>query len=379
LRPAGIGGAIVPITPSHTDTWFRRLTEAIGDRRIVLLGENGHGVAEFTVEKARLVQLLHERMGYDVVAFESPFYDCELARRRLEANDIVGAARNCLISQLQHADIRSLFDYLAAPTHARSLEFSGVDLQIMLFGARTRPAHLRAELPGIGERLAPLDSALIERTFLGADSVRAWVRANGESTRALLDSAAARASGQLAWILRTDAALLDRLMLQGTGAGGTSPVRYYELRDEWMARTIGWLADSTGSARKVVVWLHNDHARYGSWQTPSGPARATGQFLRNWYGDRVFSIGYLMGRGQIADNSRRTRDMIPIPTGSIEEAFRNAGHAKALMLVRDAGAWAQIARPYMRAGLAIDTLTVAREFDAVIYVDSVKPAVFGIR
>src|SRR5438094_7386646 len=46
------------------------LENVVGDRRLVQLGESGHGVAQFDSAKVRLVEFFHERMGFDVMAFE---------------------------------------------------------------------------------------------------------------------------------------------------------------------------------------------------------------------------------------------------------------------------------------------------------------------
>ena len=52
------------------------LKDVVGDRRLVQLGESGHGVAEFDLAKDRLVRFFHEQMGFDVIAFESSIYEC---------------------------------------------------------------------------------------------------------------------------------------------------------------------------------------------------------------------------------------------------------------------------------------------------------------
>src|SRR5690606_37463529 len=39
-------------------------------KRVVQLGENSHGVREYNLVKARIVRLLHQELGYDVIAFE---------------------------------------------------------------------------------------------------------------------------------------------------------------------------------------------------------------------------------------------------------------------------------------------------------------------
>jgi erythromycin esterase-like protein len=51
------------------------LRRAVGSARIVLLGEETHGDGTAFVAKSRVVRFLHEQMGFDVLAFESGFYD----------------------------------------------------------------------------------------------------------------------------------------------------------------------------------------------------------------------------------------------------------------------------------------------------------------
>ena len=60
------------------------LGRAIGDSRIVLLGENGHGVGEFTEAKVKLVEWLYREHNFDVVAFESGFFECGHVWNRID-------------------------------------------------------------------------------------------------------------------------------------------------------------------------------------------------------------------------------------------------------------------------------------------------------
>jgi erythromycin esterase-like protein len=172
---------------------------------------------------------------------------------------------------------------------------------------------------------------------------------------------------------------VERLATRGeTEARGDTrlPARYFELRDEWMARAIAALADSVAARRKVVVWLHNDHARYGRFPAPtSDSVRSTGGFLRQWYGESVFSVGFFMGRGSIADNARRPRAVGAVPENSLEAHMaRGPGTYLVLRGNRDpaVGTWANAEVPYLRMGIDTMALTPAREFDALFYVDSVS-------
>jgi len=57
--------------------------------------------------------------------------------------------------------------------------------------------------------------------------------------------------------------------------------------------------------RRLVVWLHNHHARYGVFDAGPGRSRSVGGYLRDTYGEDVYSIGFLMVSGEIADNGVR--------------------------------------------------------------------------
>jgi erythromycin esterase len=66
---------LVSIQPGASD--YRDLlpfAQAIGQARVVALGEQTHGGAEEFLLKTRLVKYLHEKMGFDVLLLESGFY-----------------------------------------------------------------------------------------------------------------------------------------------------------------------------------------------------------------------------------------------------------------------------------------------------------------
>jgi erythromycin esterase len=50
------------------------LRELIADMRIVLLGEQTHGDGATFDAKVELIKFLHDELGFDIVAFESPLY-----------------------------------------------------------------------------------------------------------------------------------------------------------------------------------------------------------------------------------------------------------------------------------------------------------------
>ncbi|HSR43254.1 MAG TPA: hypothetical protein VLL48_13795, partial [Longimicrobiales bacterium] len=72
------------------------LQDVIGDRRIVQLGESGHGVAEFNRAKVGLIKFLHREMGFDVVAFESSLFECWRGNRMADSLSAQELMRHCI-------------------------------------------------------------------------------------------------------------------------------------------------------------------------------------------------------------------------------------------------------------------------------------------
>ena len=64
--------SINPTDADYSD--LEPLKKAIGNSRVVLLGEQEHGDGSTYLAKSRMVKFLHEEMGFNILAFEADFF-----------------------------------------------------------------------------------------------------------------------------------------------------------------------------------------------------------------------------------------------------------------------------------------------------------------
>jgi erythromycin esterase-like protein len=253
---------------------LRFLAPLLRGKRIVQLGESAHGVREFNMAKVRLIQYLHEELGYDVLAFESSLFECDRAGRAAGSLAAVELMRGCIFGVWHTEELVPLFEYVKqTQSTARPLVLTGFDVQASSVRARERPAFLRRVIATIDSTYArhvyQADSAFVTASRAGDrgyarrnhdrlvplyDSLATWLRAR-ERTLAT-NFAADPAAPMLARQTAVSMSAFVRQLAVGVGREGT------ELRDRGMADNLDFVLNELHPGKKVIVWAHNYHVQH---------------------------------------------------------------------------------------------------------------------
>jgi erythromycin esterase len=355
------------ISPADRDfSDLQPLKKILRNRRIVLLGEQSHGDGTTFLAKARLIEFLHEEMGFDVLAFESGLYNCWRANQALRSGeDPVKAVRSGVFAIWTLSEqVKPLMEYLGATSRTgRPLELAGFDSQ---FTGSASGNHLVSDLtaylkglgsgaageadwPAFTEKLqaltqgsweagempvppAPEQEAFLDRIEKLQSEIATSVRPDSEAPfwLQLLESTAAYA--RMEW--EPD---------PGSEAGN---LRVRQLRDSQMGRNLIWLANERYPGRKIIVWAATYHAaRNLDRIDPGSPELARfyqavepmGEVAWKILGDQMYTLGFTAYEGQVG-NVFRTHPPEPLdkPTaGSLEDLLFQAGLENALVDFRN--------------------------------------------
>ncbi len=407
-----VRAAAHPLTGHTAD--YDPLMSAIGDARLVLLGEASHGTHEFYHERATISRRLVEEKGFTMVIVEADWPDAYRVNRFIRgtgadssASAALGDFRRFPTWMWRNVDVLTFVDWLREYNEAISAKHPkvglyGMDLYSLQRSVDAVIRYLDEVDPDAARRARGRYSCF---EGFGADPQAYGYAADLGITASCQDAAVqqltelqsraaefASLNGRIpedeSFFAEQNARLVRNAEeYYRTMFGGR--VSSWNLRDTHMTETIDALIrhmERKGVEARVVVWAHNSHLGDAS-ATEMGDAGElnVGQLVRETWGEAAYLVGFTTHSGTVTastdwDQPPRHRTVLPGLAGSWEELFQRAGIQRFLLDLRSAGI-PELHRPLLERAIGViyrpetERLShyfrarIADQFDAVIHID----------
>ncbi|KEO71650.1 erythromycin esterase family protein [Anditalea andensis] len=249
---------ISSIDPSDPDTTgYAEIADAIGDSRVVFLGEQDHGDASTFLAKTKLIKYLHQKLDFDVLIFESDFFALNyiLENDTVKNGKYTGYQDNIYPVWSHCPEIEDLFNYLDANVQKEGgMIVSGVDPRHIMpvseayLSRFILPYLAESELVNNPDSLALFEDYL--EKLLSSEYDSAFKNKDHQWYFNVLD--------------RVEANLPDSLFAKQELKNLRSGIRNSlsnsaNIRDIQMSNNLMWLLKYRFTNKKVIFWGANYH------------------------------------------------------------------------------------------------------------------------
>ena len=317
------------------------VAEAMAARRLVLLGEASHGDGPTFRLKTRLIRHLHEKHGFDVLAFEAGTFECEAANALLAEGKVREAMFASVPGVWRVEEVRPLFEYMAASAKTdRPLRLTGFDPQatggaVLELGPRLHEILGPEEFPShAGDVLR----RMVERIWDGDSPPTS--KARDEVLAAIESGRAALTAGRDAFVAEhgeREVALLEvaldnlRLWVEARGRPERPGWDAVNVRDARMAENLLWLVRERYADAKVMAWGATMHFMHGATGIREGRKRTyrgcrpMGEAVREALGDDAYVLGFVAHHGSKGTPFWGPFPIETAPEGSVEDLLHRYG------------------------------------------------------
>lgn len=278
--------AVASLSTEITPTQKQRLKQAIGNARIVALGDNSHGSGTIVEIKHQFIKFLVEEPGFSIFALETPAPEAERINQYIQGKEgsKEEVIENLWFRSWQTKEMMELIEWMRSynQSHKQKIQFKGFDLQSHTVALGNLTRFAQAHDLAMARQLDTITSILSKSPL--PDSLR---RIAYQKAQALASNFTTHSLLIYSQIKSSDLTLMERdaiILQQNIG------LPLFRNRREWMALNISWLEKHAPAGSKMIIWAANEHIS-------KGEEINMGHYLNQYYGQDYLPIGFSFEKG----------------------------------------------------------------------------------
>ena len=341
--------SINPSTTNFLD--LEVLGKAIGDKQLVILGEQDHGDANTFLAKTRIIQYLHQRKGFNRILFEEDFSSLLLHDLNQLQNSNIKIANTLDDYWNKCSAFEPLKKYINTSFNSPSpMHFSGMDIyldglpSVELLGQELQKitaANTQANSQALFEQLIEFYTLSSKR------NLKALGRVKIEELSKELEQITSKLdlNKNQQQIFKNVQAYMDSLL---ANYGAT-------IRDQQMADNVLWYLKNHPED-KFIVWTANRHAAKNAWEMVTGDygrRRSMGEHLVKQASDNLYTIGFISYSGNYGRIGQSLKTIDTPKTHSLGSWLYQKGHEYSFVDLQ----------PFKRMFPAYDSMYYAKGMD----------------
>lgn len=371
------------------------LKSEIGNKQIVLIGEQDHAAGASIDAKARICNYLIKELGFNVILFESGFYDVNRTIQFDKINDSDKFKNSLYFFWSKNRNIAKFLNGIGDMAKKDKVQIEGFDPK---FTSYIASKFYLSDLEQILKKInyshpSKLEwetfKNLIQKASLNFD--KSLVKFN-DGERELLNKVsseicyALNSADETYWfnLVQNNTQMLiaySKLKLKDFIMVNDKSQELNSIRDSLMAENVKYLIKDKYIGQKIIVWTANYHI-IQSPRTISSTSnhfikdkKIMGDIIAETYGDKIYSIGTISYKGEygISFNKNKGKKLKPHPDNSIEKYLNNLQNPFCFIKLKENNWIKNKSAMIIGFNNSFQSSDWSKNFDALIYIDNMYP------